>query len=123
MQNLEQIRAKQALSDGEGLDKTAVSKLPALVLNNGLLATTAFCLSGGGDNRAGMKTTMERVARHLIQRGLVTVSATGGDVLKGFIEGLAQGSSVRLQHATAEAMAYLGYLKRFAKDSKNSKGT
>lgn len=123
MQNLEQIRAKQALLDAEGLDKTAVSKLPALVLNNGLLATTAFCLSGGGDNRAGMKTAMERLARHLIQRGLVIGPATGSEVLKGFIGGLTQGSSVRLQQATAEAMAYLGYLKRFAKDSKTSKGT
>lgn len=123
MHNLEQIRAKQALLDAEGLDKTAVSKLPALVLNNGLLSTTAFCLSGGGDNRAGMKTTMERVARHLIQRGLVTAPAPGNEVLKGLIDGLAQGSSIHLQQATAEAMAYLGYLKRFAKDSKTSRGT
>lgn len=97
--------------------------MPALVLNNGLLATISFCLSGGGDNRAGMKIAMERVARHLIQRGLVTGPTSGSGVLKGLIDGLSQNTSTRLQQATAETMAYLGYLKRFAKDSKAPRET
>ena len=42
MQNLEQIRAAKALAVASKTSKTAVSKLPAMILANGLLAATAF---------------------------------------------------------------------------------
>lgn len=119
MQNLEQIRAKQALTDAKGLDKGAVSKLPALIMNNGLLATTAFCITGGGENRKGMKESMEKVADHLAQRGLISPRNPIGEPLKAFIQSLTEVNSIQLQQATAEALAYLGYLKRFSEEKGN----
>ena len=42
MKNLEQIRAARALADERNTTKRDVTKLPALIINNGLLATAAF---------------------------------------------------------------------------------
>ncbi len=42
MKNLEQIRAGKALTVAERTSKTSVSKLPAMILANGLMATAAF---------------------------------------------------------------------------------
>ena len=42
MQNLEQIRAARALADQSKTTKRDVTKLPALIVNNGLLAATAL---------------------------------------------------------------------------------
>jgi CRISPR/Cas system CMR-associated protein Cmr5 small subunit len=42
MQNLEQIRAAAALAVADKTTKADVSKLPAMIISNGLLAATAF---------------------------------------------------------------------------------
>jgi len=115
MQNLEQLRAKHALANVGELDKSAISKLPALILNNGLLAATAFTLDGGGDNRAQMKTAMDLVAHYLRERSLVGASVSDGRTL---IADLTSRDSIALQGAATEALAYLSYLKRFATKSK-----
>lgn len=114
MQNLEQLRAKHALAHVGELDKSAISKLPALILNNGLLAATAFTLDGGGDNRSQMKSAMDLVARHLQERDLVGKSVRDGKTL---IADLTSRDSIVLQRAATEALAYLSYLKRFATKS------
>lgn len=111
MQNLEQIRAKHALAHVGGLDKRAISKLPALILNNGLLAATAFTLDGGGENRKDMKGAMDRVALHLRDRKLVADRVADAQAL---VADLTQRNSADLQRAADETLAYLGYLKRFA---------
>ncbi|MBL9176077.1 MAG: hypothetical protein JNL10_21215, partial [Verrucomicrobiales bacterium] len=73
MQNLDQIRAAAALKDYKGLDRSAVSKLPGLILSNGLLSAAAFCeAEGGGENRSHLKTAMRGVARHLSHRGIAS---------------------------------------------------
>lgn len=112
MQNLDQIRAAAALEPAKKLDRSAISKLPGLILNNGLLAAAAFCgAEGGGGNRPHLRLAMEATAGHLSRRGIVapniaTIAALIGD--------LSQRDSITLQRATAEALAYLAYLKRFA---------
>jgi CRISPR type III-B/RAMP module-associated protein Cmr5 len=116
MRNLEQIRAAAALaaaqSQSQSLKKSAVSKLPALILNNGLLATAAFCLEGGDTHRGGMKTALEATAGHLASRGIIPTNNTA---LREFIEYLSNRNSHELRRATSEALAFIGYLKRFAK--------
>ncbi len=112
MKNLEQIRAAAALPVAAGLQRSAVSKLPGLILNNGLLAAAAFCdAQGGGVNRPDQATAMQAVARHLAARGIV-----GNQVndIRPMIDDLAARDSIALQRATSEALAFLSYLKRFA---------
>lgn len=112
MKNLEQIRAANALEPAKDLSRSAVNKLPAMILANGLLATAAFCnAEGGGENRGDMKKALDATARHLAQRGPL---ATGTNTVSGMIQDLSRRSSHELQLATAEALAFLAYLKRFA---------
>lgn len=109
--NLEQLRAAHALQNVGALDKRAISKLPALIINNGLLAATSFTLDGGGDNRKDMKEAMNKVALHLKARGIVATTVTDGNSL---VNDLASRDSADLQRATNEALCYLSYFKRFA---------
>lgn len=112
MQNLDQIRAARALTEARELSRSAVNKLPAMILSNGLLATAAFVnAEGGGENRADMKKALDATARHLASRGHVSEKV---DSVADMIEDLSQRSSHELQSATAEALAFLAYLKRFA---------
>lgn len=108
MPNLEQIRAAAALPVAANLRRSAISKLPGLILNNGLLATAAFC---GADKHPNLATAMEAVATHLAARGIV-----GNQVatIQAMIADLSARNSLDLQRATSEALAFLSYLKRFA---------
>jgi CRISPR type III-B/RAMP module-associated protein Cmr5 len=112
MKNLEQIRAANALEPAKDLSRSAVNKLPAMILANGLLATAAFCnAEGGGENRADMKKALAATAKHLASRGHLSPTT---DTVAGMIADLCQRDSHQLQRATAEALAYIAYLKRFA---------
>lgn len=112
MQNLEQIRSANAIQPATRLDRSAVNKLPAMIIANGLLATAAFCeADGGGDNRSQMKRALDATTDHLSKRGLITA---GKFTTKDLIAALAAGDSHQLQRATSEALAFIAYLKRFA---------
>jgi CRISPR type III-B/RAMP module-associated protein Cmr5 len=112
MKNLEQIRAANAIEPAKSLDRSAVNKLPAMILTNGLLAAAAFCeAEGGGDNRGQMKRALDATTDHLSKRGLI---AQGKTQTKELIADLAARDSHQLQRATAEALAFIAYLKRFA---------
>lgn len=120
LQNLEQIRAVNALKHAEELDRSAVSRLPALIIANGLLATLAFCeAQGGGEGRVVMREAMNAAAKHLSRLGLLPSGgeATARDLLKF----LSTQDSLTLQRATQEVLAFLSYLKRFAPDRKANK--
>ena len=118
MKNLEQIRAAAALGPAEKLDKSAVNKLPAMILSNGLLATIAFCNSeSDGKNRNDMDIALRATAGHLVERRLL---ASGCDSLPTMIKDLTARDSAQLQRVTDEALAFIGYLRRFAKKNKNA---
>lgn len=112
MKNLEQIRAAAALPAAKDLSRSAVNKLPALIMQSGLLATAAFCAAeGGGENRKDMKKAMDATAAHLASQGLLS---SGINFVTGMIDDLSKRDSHQLQRATAEALAFIAYLKRFA---------
>ena len=90
MQNLEQLRAAAALQAAPDIKREAISKLPGLIINNGLLA-----------------------ARKII---------SNADSIKSMTEELAGRDSSVLQRATAEALAFLAFLKRFAEKSEKKNG-
>lgn len=112
MKNLDQIRAAAALEPAKTLKRGAVSKLPSLILNNGLLTAAAFAdAEGGGENRGHLKSAMIATVKHLAKRGIVSA---GIEDVSSFISDLSGKDSLTLQRATSEALAYLAYLKRFA---------
>jgi CRISPR/Cas system CMR-associated protein Cmr5 small subunit len=115
MQNLEQIRAAKAIQCSAKIDRQAVRKLPAMVLANGFLAAASFSLDS--ESRKGMRTIWVEIGDHLHKRGHLKASPVGADDnarVLSMVKELAGRSSLELQSATSEALAYLGYLKRFA---------
>lgn len=118
MQNLDQIRAKAAISlikEKQDLKRGAISRLPALIINNGLLAAAAFAeANGGGDNKEHLKAAMKGVARHLADRG---ITRTDARTTPEMLDSLSRAKSSTLQRATHEALAYISFLKRFANPS------
>jgi CRISPR type III-B/RAMP module-associated protein Cmr5 len=118
MKNLEQIRAVAALDPAKKLDKSAINKLPAMILGNGLLATIAFCeAESGGDNRSDMKSALFATTEHLAGQKLL---AAPHKSLLEVVKDLSNRDSHHLQRATTEALAFIGYLRRFAKKANNS---
>jgi CRISPR-associated protein Cmr5 len=116
MQNLEQIRAAAALSAAEATTKADVDKLPALILANGLLATAAFANEGEGEKRPKMAVVVTALAQHLGNSVFGLRSLAGCENTKAMIKALSEkADSAELQRATVEALAFIGYVKRFAR--------
>lgn len=114
MKNLEQIRAANAINCAAGLSRQAVRRTPALILSNGLLAAAAFSLDS--ESRKEMRSVWNVIVDHLSQRGFLKSPVNGTDPgarIRAFIKELSERSSLELQNATTEALAYVAYLKRF----------
>jgi CRISPR/Cas system CMR-associated protein Cmr5 small subunit len=126
MQNLEQIRAAKALDTATETSKAAVSKLPAMILANGLLAAAAFASETKKDGRTPrrqeMKNAFDGAAQHL------THPQVGISVLAGcrdtgdLVNKLSAAHSAHLQRATAEVLAFMGYVKRFTTKEGSEEG-
>jgi CRISPR/Cas system CMR-associated protein Cmr5 small subunit len=118
MQNLEQIRARNALrfnaEDGpkiigpDGGD--VISKIPSLILNNGLLGTAAYAFT----QKPGWQILFDHVARHLADPdiAIVPVSVKDHRCLMDYLTS-SDATSETLKLATAETMAWLTYARRF----------
>ncbi len=113
MKTLAQVRAYNALKckhsklvgqqGGE-----VISKLPALIQNDGLLATFAFCLDKGEDH----KKIVDIIAEHLSDEHIEITKASDAD---GLIYELASSEDAALlRRATAETLAFLNYMKRIS---------
>ena len=118
MQNLDQIRASAALQAADKTSRQAVSKLPAMILQNGLLAATAFATEGkdGKPKRSEMSAAMNATASHLANPNLGITLLTGNNDAAKMTAALssATATSLDLQRATTAALAFLAFLKRFA---------
>lgn len=130
-QNLEQIRAGNALKTATAkapdakVTKASVSKLPAMILTNGLLAAVAFATEEGKDSkpkRGAMSAAVQGLAGHLGDQRLHLPPLTGSKTSKELLDRLTGAKSLDLQRATDEALAFLGYLKRFAPSGKDEGG-
>jgi CRISPR type III-B/RAMP module-associated protein Cmr5 len=126
-QNLEQIRATNALrtaAQAEGnvrATKGYVSKLPAMILTNGLLAALAFASerkAETGRKRPEMNIAATGIAQHLADPRLQVPGLSHCRDADSLLAALAKLQSLDLQRATDEALAFLGYLKRFAPSGK-----
>ncbi|MBI4444696.1 MAG: type III-B CRISPR module-associated protein Cmr5 [Acidobacteria bacterium] len=121
MQNLEQIRARNALvatdsRNSKPVKKEGVDRLPAMIVNNGLLAAAAFA-EGKSKQSPELKIAMDAIVQHLLDPEIARLQgARNTKGTKGMIEELSgkTSTSAALRLATNEALAYLAYLKRFA---------
>jgi CRISPR/Cas system CMR-associated protein Cmr5 small subunit len=118
MENLEQRRAANALrratdcrkQQGEG---DCLSGYPGLVINNGLLSCLAYSLEKEGQHLR----VVNAIAFHLDDLEICQ-RLGGGDADAAWLlrHLIANGTSAHtLRRATAESLAFLGYLKRFVK--------
>jgi len=120
-QSLAQIRAENALiATGRNtlpnsqqritaVEEKAVTRLPAMIVNNGLLAAAAFAQ----DKDEKLRNAMDAVARHLADSRIARLSRQS-TTAAALISELASSPSENLRLASAEALAYLSFLKRFA---------
>ena len=117
MRNLEQIRAQNAFASrdtigkGAGGGRAVAKKVPAQIITNGFLGALAFAIEDNG----GYLTVFNAIIKHLHDAKLdCGITATDPSA---FLDALSQKDAATLRAITAEAMAYLNYLRRFAKPS------
>lgn len=132
MKNLEQIRAASALAlaneatngntdVGGANGGDAIKKIPAMLMTNGLLATLAFALEEKSDNernrnalvRPGYAAILSHLAGHLSSEGIEITEATPD--ARTLIDHLVENDSATLRRATAEALQWFGYARRFVR--------
>lgn len=122
MKTLAQIRAANALKwkhhdFGGQKGGDVISGFPTLLRTDGLLAACAFAVewkdkSKGMRKHQGEFDVVKAIAEHLSSPAVAICEAHQPD---DFVEELAQAADAsKLRRATAEALAFLNYLKRFA---------
>jgi CRISPR/Cas system CMR-associated protein Cmr5 small subunit len=121
MKNLDQIRAHNALLHKDRIASSqgggdAISGFPMLVLTDGLLAALAFACEwkdqrNGTRKHPGEFTVATAIAEHLNCRQVPMTESPNADALLGELARCPTDSLLR--RATAEALAFLNYLKRF----------
>ena len=119
MQNLEQVRARNALYFAKTVGAIsgdfggeAIKKIPPLILNHGLLATAAYSFT----EKEGWQKTFDALASHLSDPDIAILPAgtTNRQKMMDFLVSK-DATSETLKLATAEAMAWFAYAKRFVK--------
>ncbi len=116
MKNLDQIRARNAIEASvkgfRGKDSgEVVKKVPPLIITDGLLGALAFaCQQEDNDN--GYRLLFQAVITHLQSLQLYPSQYTSD--IKELAGWLTDQDSAQLRTLTAETLAYLSYLRRFA---------
>jgi CRISPR/Cas system CMR-associated protein Cmr5 small subunit len=121
MKSISQIRAANALRSSRdkelGLGQKggdALSGFPTLIRTAGLLSAGAFAIelnSKGRPKQDGARLIMDAIAQHLSSPGVDICDANNSrDLIK---ELASADDDSQLRRATAEAIAFLNYLKRF----------
>ena len=111
MQNLEQIRALNAIKASEKYDPKGenggdvVKKVPAMIQQNGLLGAIAFAMDGNNGHKDILKGAIEHYAR---------LDNDVPSVFEDFVDWIIKQDSCTLRTVTSEILAYLNYYRRFA---------
>ena len=114
--NLEQIRAKNALKLAKDwkLTKTEAKRAPAMIMENGLLGALAFAQEKGGEMAKVMKACVaywQSLPSGEFPAGIMDSSVN----LETFSKDICECSAAELRRVTEEIMAFLNYLRRYAK--------
>jgi CRISPR/Cas system CMR-associated protein Cmr5 small subunit len=116
MRTLAQIRAAKALKCygkkfGGKDGGEVIKKLPARIRTDGLLSSLAFCI----EKKDSHLEVATMIAEHLAyQDPNGSIGITRHKDVPGLVQELAEGDSSLLRRATAESLALLNYMKRFA---------
>ena len=122
MKNLAQVRASSALKFATGPVQIrgrdggdSIKKVPPMIAANGLLAAMAFSLEEKRDGlqRPGYAAIFDAIAAHLESSEISITKGTPS--AKDLIKFLVDGDSQTLKLATAEAMEWLSYARRFVR--------
>lgn len=122
MKNLAQVRAASALAfanssvEKRGRDGgEAIKKVPPMIAANGLLAALAFSLEEKRDGlqRPGFAAIFDAIADHLQSPEIAITKDT--HQAKRLLAHLVNTDSQILKLATAEAMEWLSYARRFVR--------
>jgi CRISPR/Cas system CMR-associated protein Cmr5 small subunit len=123
MKNLAQVRAASALQlaiNNQGSivganGGEAIKKVPPMIAANGLLAALAFSLEEKkqGLQRPGYAAIFDAIAGHL-QSPEISITSDTRDA-KALLKHLVDSDSQTLKLATAEAMEWLSYARRFVR--------
>ncbi len=130
MRNLEQLRAQNAIAAAPGIGtgkeggRTVAKKVPAMILADGFIGAMAFAIEEAKDSKekngkeksGGKETVFRAIINHLKTCGMM--HGIQREDLQGFLDDLCTKDANVLRAITAEAMAYLNYLRRFAKPGK-----
>lgn len=122
MKNLDQQRAANALNvnirGGAGGGEAVAKKVPTMIRENGILGAAAFALETG----KGYEDVFNAIIAHLATVGRLPKppsqsspsSQSSQSLLGAFIAALCETDATTLRAVTAESLAYLNYLRRFA---------
>jgi CRISPR type III-B/RAMP module-associated protein Cmr5 len=133
MKNLDQIRAKNALAASQDTrfsganDGEVVKKIPTMIRESGLLGALAFACEAKEENgkyelkNKGYNDVFVAVIKHLNGSEEQIGLGKFNEKPENFINELCRMDSAKLRAVTAEILAYLAYLRRFAKKSKTEK--
>ena len=128
-QNYAQIRAKNAWAAAQkgGFSGTSkkvcvVKDVPAMIVESGLLGAMAFAIEKNEAKKpiVGYYNTFVALREHLAEMKNASVKDTSD--VKEWFKTLASSSAEVLRLTTTESMAYLSYLRRFAKPDEEPEG-
>ena len=120
MRNLEQIRAKNAyayaargkIRTGKEGGRAVAKKVPAMIIANGFIGALAFAIEDDGGYLDVFKAIIEHLHDAHLDCGIAVMEPGK------FLNELCTRDADTLRAITNEAMAYLNYLRRFAKPGK-----
>ncbi len=118
--NLEQIRAKNAyaardeIRTGKEGGRAVAKKVPAMIIANGFIGALAFAIEDHG----GYLDVFNAIIKHLHDAEARLDCGIAATEPAEFLDELCRRDADTLRAITNEAMAYLNYLRRFAKPGK-----
>ena len=124
-QNLEQYRAMMALksasdiSKGNGGGKMVAKKVATQIRENGFLGALAFA-SEKKTTKEEFKNKAHQSVFEAIRKYLVGIKLVSAKTTDEMMKDISSGTASELRIITAEAIAYMNYLRRFAKPDKNN---
>ncbi len=123
--NLDQLRGLNAFAMAEDVKRSTgggqmtAKKVATQIRENGFLGALAFALErkkDGGFKNAGHESVFETVRRHLQSAKRLSSECDSTDAM---FKKVSEGSADELRAVTDETMAYMNYLRRFAKPGKD----
>lgn len=119
LRNLEQLRAQHAyawrdtIGTGKEGGRAVAKKVPAMIISNGFLGALAFAIEDNGGALTVFKAVIDYLHTASVDCGIAAKDP------EAFMDALCAADADTLRAITSEAMAYLNYLRRFAKPGKD----